>query len=655
MKSWSEVESSQQYQLLPDVEKQDARQQYFDKVIRTKPEFQKLSGEEQAAASGQFFRGKESESLPDSIATKGIGYTAQHPFLTQFQPLAKTITGESLEEKAKKHVMSEKFTRPPADAPFDRNLKNINPIASLEVGYAQNADLLSSPINAFGGTIAKAGGEAIGLGVKALEGMPKLAGDVSARIHNNLVRLPTKAFNYSKDPLDVFKKENIVANSISEYADKAKGLLEQRTGELNNAVASSKKTVDVSGVMDKHFKDAVSSAKGSLQDRTAILEKLDYMKKALTKQYGDLTNLPVQKAVKLYRQLADDFPFSGNAEENIMAKTAHKMYHDIGAAVDTAHPEVADLNHRVSGLIDITKAAQNRMAVESRNNPVGLIGTILGTAAGVHGGGIVGGIEGGVATALALKAVSSPAVMTRIAKALSIMSTANRAKVAKAFPILQKKAPELFTADLGKVGELYQEPIVTKRPEPFVRTSQSEWPSSSPLTQEEIYSQGEQKVLNNPVSGEFNPIKSQGKARGKVMKAVVGGALSGSLAMGSAQAAENVDMNKIYQIESSGNPEAKNSKSGAVGLGQITPIVLKEWNNMNPKQQHTSKYLTDAKTNMKIADWYMNKRIPQMLKAKGLADTTKNRLVAYNAGISHVGKSIMPKETYNYIEKYNKK
>jgi soluble lytic murein transglycosylase-like protein len=116
-------------------------------------------------------------------------------------------------------------------------------------------------------------------------------------------------------------------------------------------------------------------------------------------------------------------------------------------------------------------------------------------------------------------------------------------------------------------------------------------------------------------------------------------------------ASSEVDMNKIYSIESSNNPQAHNKTSNAKGLGQITPIVLKEWNNFHPKDRHSDGDLFNADTNKKIASWYMNKRIPQMLKAKGLKDTPENRLVAYNAGISKVGK-ILPRETANYIKKY---
>lgn len=112
-----------------------------------------------------------------------------------------------------------------------------------------------------------------------------------------------------------------------------------------------------------------------------------------------------------------------------------------------------------------------------------------------------------------------------------------------------------------------------------------------------------------------------------------------------------VDMGIIADIESSGHPDAYNRHSGAVGLCQITAVVLKEYN-IKHKTGHTMKELYTAGFNMAVADWYMNVRIPQMLRAYNIEDTTRNRLWAYNAGIGNVVKHRMPEETKSYIVKY---
>lgn len=113
-----------------------------------------------------------------------------------------------------------------------------------------------------------------------------------------------------------------------------------------------------------------------------------------------------------------------------------------------------------------------------------------------------------------------------------------------------------------------------------------------------------------------------------------------------------IDMEQVYQIESSGNPKAYNESSQARGLGQITPIVLKEWNNFHPGLQFTAEELFNPDINREVSTWYMQKRIPQMLKAKGLPITDETMLWAYNAGIGRVVEGVKPVETRNYIQKY---
>jgi len=117
--------------------------------------------------------------------------------------------------------------------------------------------------------------------------------------------------------------------------------------------------------------------------------------------------------------------------------------------------------------------------------------------------------------------------------------------------------------------------------------------------------------------------------------------------------AEVIDMDKIAMIESSGNPLAHNKRDDSRGLFQITKICLKEWNMYHPDNQYTMKDLWYPTVNRLIADWYLNKRIPQMIKHYGVDDTVENRIIAFNAGISYLvnGKEI-PQITKNYIKKY---
>ena len=111
-----------------------------------------------------------------------------------------------------------------------------------------------------------------------------------------------------------------------------------------------------------------------------------------------------------------------------------------------------------------------------------------------------------------------------------------------------------------------------------------------------------------------------------------------------------VDLDIIAQIESSNNPLAYNSTSKATGMYQITPICLKDYNNYNTVK-YTLTDMYDADKSLVVADWYLNDRIPSMLRYYGHTVNLNNTLVAYNWGIGHVGETL-PKETRDYIVKY---
>jgi len=124
--------------------------------------------------------------------------------------------------------------------------------------------------------------------------------------------------------------------------------------------------------------------------------------------------------------------------------------------------------------------------------------------------------------------------------------------------------------------------------------------------------------------------------------------------MGTTEFSPNsIDLVRLAQIESSQNPRAYNPKSQARGLMQITPISLKDYNNYHAKEPVSPDQLYDPTTNMQVAQWYIQQRIPQMLKAFKIPVTLDNVLWAYNGGIGNVKINRMAPETQDYIRKYN--
>ena len=120
-----------------------------------------------------------------------------------------------------------------------------------------------------------------------------------------------------------------------------------------------------------------------------------------------------------------------------------------------------------------------------------------------------------------------------------------------------------------------------------------------------------------------------------------------------AYAEVSINLERIAQIESGHNANAYNKSSGAVGMYQITEIALADFDQLN-----NGRYgMTDMKDPQKagrVAEWYLNERIPALLRRFGLKDTIDHRLWAYNAGIWALKRNKLPLETRLYIKKYHK-
>lgn len=115
----------------------------------------------------------------------------------------------------------------------------------------------------------------------------------------------------------------------------------------------------------------------------------------------------------------------------------------------------------------------------------------------------------------------------------------------------------------------------------------------------------------------------------------------------------NINIDKIISIESAGNAKAFNRHSQARGLCQITPICLKDYNQFHKVKYSTSDLFT-PQINIQIAQWYLNVRIPQMLRHYNRTVSVRNILICYNAGIQKVISGKLPDETRKYISRYGR-
>ncbi len=109
----------------------------------------------------------------------------------------------------------------------------------------------------------------------------------------------------------------------------------------------------------------------------------------------------------------------------------------------------------------------------------------------------------------------------------------------------------------------------------------------------------------------------------------------------------------IAMQESTGRNLGVHPDGVSAGMFGVTPIVLQEWNNFHPDDQITDRIA--FRNNVRIAAWYIGKRIPQMIKHYDKKNTLENRMLAYNAGISYVSnEKLMPMSTSGYIERIKK-
>lgn len=123
-----------------------------------------------------------------------------------------------------------------------------------------------------------------------------------------------------------------------------------------------------------------------------------------------------------------------------------------------------------------------------------------------------------------------------------------------------------------------------------------------------------------------------------------------------------IDLDCIIEIESGGDPNAVNVKSGARGLCQI---MQKTWEDCTSrlKEDWDWSEAFDPDKNRAIGEYYMNELIPQMLKHHEIPDTIETRLATYKWGLGNILKLYLqygtrwqehiPTEIQNYIKKYD--
>lgn len=117
---------------------------------------------------------------------------------------------------------------------------------------------------------------------------------------------------------------------------------------------------------------------------------------------------------------------------------------------------------------------------------------------------------------------------------------------------------------------------------------------------------------------------------------------------------EAIDISAIAIIESGNNPAAVNLKDPSYGLYQISPIALKDWNQLHPSQRYGIKELLNPEVNATIARWLFTERLPNLLRAYGRPVDAPHLILAYNCGIKCAVDNRWPSTSKAYLAKYRK-
>ena len=115
-----------------------------------------------------------------------------------------------------------------------------------------------------------------------------------------------------------------------------------------------------------------------------------------------------------------------------------------------------------------------------------------------------------------------------------------------------------------------------------------------------------------------------------------------------------MDMNAISWIESRHNQYAHRHvlQDESWGEYQVTQVVLDEYNTHHGTE-YQSKDLYNRNIGFKIAHWYMDIRIPRLLRHYGIQDTIDNRLICWNGGIRAAIHHHLSRITQRYIKQYH--
>jgi len=225
--------------------------------------------------------------------------------------------------------------------------------------------------------------------------------------------------------------------------------LEARGGKLASKVLTPAERAKVTTQVSKLKAERSRMAQGGAT-RKGLDQELAALEQKLSPEYGKKkTFLSPEEAALLKTQIGEATKWTNQAFDNEVNQARVAVYRKLNDLIDLAVPGTKSLNARYAGMLSAEKSLERTMNIAERHNIIGLsplIGAGIGATVSVASGDtspeaiikamLVGGL---------IKGVQSPAVLTRMAQALSALKPEERTLVAKVMPLIKNILAEINT------------------------------------------------------------------------------------------------------------------------------------------------------------------------------------------------------------------
>jgi hypothetical protein len=275
----------------------------------------------------------------------------------------------------------------------------------------------------------------------------------AGKILNSIIRPSVKDFSYGKNPGEAVAKAGITFNSLEDGVQKISTARQETGKKIVEALSNPKYSAKVQNYSDAF--NAIDYTITKLQKEsprtnavtiTRLQNLQDDILQVTRDESGNIINqrslqLNPSEAFTLKQNVADLTKYTGNPSDDKTTNQALQgVYRSIKDKIGQVVPEVRPLNEQYGGLTTAEKAIRHTNELSQKNNLLsfgdynaGGIGALIALAGG-HSAAAFGNALGLI---LVKKATQSPFVKTRIAKALSNLSSKEATSVINQSPTIR--------------------------------------------------------------------------------------------------------------------------------------------------------------------------------------------------------------------------